>query len=97
MPMKFHVREQFVLTSSLVKWCVLGTAVGVFAGATSAAFLIGLHWATATQESTPWLLWLLPLAGVGIGFLYSRFGQDVEGGNNLLLDRIHAAEGDVSW
>lgn len=95
--MKFHVREQFVLTSSLVKWCVLGTSVGVFAGSTSAAFLFGLQWATAAQESTPWLLWLLPLAGVGIGAIYSRFGQDVEGGNNLLLDRIHAAEGDVSW
>lgn len=95
--MKFKIREQFVLVSSLVGWCILGAGVGVLAGVSSVAFLLGLQWATTTREATPWLLWLLPLAGVVIGFVYSRFGKEVEGGNNLLLERIHKAEGDVSW
>lgn len=95
--MKFDVREQFALVSSLIRWCVLGVCVGLLAGASSAAFLVGLAWATKLQQSTPWLLWLLPIGGVAIGWVYSRFGKDVEGGNNLLLERIHEAEGDVSW
>jgi len=95
--MRFHLREQLALVTSLVRWCVLGAAVGILSGAASAAFLVGLAWATGTRESTPWLLWLLPVAGAFIGWVYSRFGKDVEGGNNLLLERIHAAEGDVSW
>jgi len=95
--MQAHLREQFALLSSLLKWSVLGIAVGTLSGAASAAFLVGLYWATATREGTPWLLWLLPVAGALIGWVYSRFGKDVEGGNNLLLERIHEANGDVSW
>jgi H+/Cl- antiporter ClcA/PII-like signaling protein len=95
--MRFHLREQIALIASLVKWCILGVAVGVCSGLASAAFLIGLHWATQTRETTPWLLWLLPFAGMAIGFVYSRVGKEVEGGNNLLLERIHRAEGDISW
>ena len=60
-------------------------------------FRIGLAWATGTREAFPWLLWLLPAAGALIGWFYSRFGRDVEGGNNLLIDCIHSAEGDVPW
>jgi H+/Cl- antiporter ClcA len=95
--MRFHLHEQIALVASLLKWCGLGAAVGVLSGASSAAFLIGLEWATETREATLWLLWLLPVGGAFIGWVYMRFGRDVEGGNNLLLDRIHAAEGDVSW
>ena len=95
--MKFNLREQLALVTSLIRWCFLGTCVGALSGVASAAFLVALAWATDTREATPWLLWLLPLAGVAIGFVYSRFGKDVEGGNNLLLERIHQAEGDVSW
>ena len=95
--MRIHVREQIALLASLFKWCALGGVVGVLAGAASAAFLVGLEWATGTREATPWLLWLLPLAGVAIGFVYARFGRDVEGGNNLLLEHIHRAEGEISW
>lgn len=95
--MKFNLREQTALVSSLLWWCSLGTCVGILTGVVSAGFLVGLHWATNERETTPHLLWLLPIAGAAIGFVYSRYGKDVEDGNNLLLERIHKAEGDVSW
>lgn len=97
MPMKFDLREQIVLASSLIRWCLLGSCVGLLTGAASAAFLIGLSWATDTREASPELVWLLPIGGIAIGWVYSRFGKDVEGGNNLLLERIHEAGGNVSW
>lgn len=92
---RFH--EQIVLAASTAKWAVLGSLVGVAAGLASAAFLTGLYWATRTREGSPWLLWLLPLAGLAIGWVYARFGREVEGGNNLLLDRIHSGGPTVSW
>ena len=95
--MKISLREQAALYSSLLRWCALGGLVGVLAGASSAAFLASLAWATGTREANPWLLWLLPAGGVAIGWVYARFGRDVEGGNNLLLERIHEAEGGISW
>ena len=84
-----HYRESSALWGTLVKWGLLGALVGVLCGVSSALFLHALEWATRTQETHPWLLFLLPFAGFGIGLVYHQFGKPVEGGSNLLLERIH--------
>lgn len=61
----------------------------MLAGLGSAALLLALDWATLTRTAHPWLLWLLPLAGLAVGLLYHYTGRAVEGGNNLLIDEIH--------
>lgn len=71
------------------KWLVLASAVAALAGSASAFFLFALDWATATRMSHRWLVWLLPFAGFAVGWLYLKFGQQVEAGNNLLIDEIH--------
>jgi H+/Cl- antiporter ClcA len=82
-------REFAALWEALVKWGLLGAIVGVLCGISSAVFLHSLEWATHSQQTHPWLLFLLPFAGFVIGLIYHQFGRPVEGGNNLLLDRIH--------
>lgn len=72
-----------------VKWLLLAGGVAALAGSASALFLLGLDWATTTRESHRGLLWGLPLAGFAVGWLYLKFGQGVEAGNNLLIDEIH--------
>lgn len=81
--------EQSDLLPYLCKWLPLAVAVALLAGSASALFLYGLDWATRTRLAHPWLLWLLPLAGFAVGWLYLRVGQQVEAGNNLLIDEIH--------
>jgi H+/Cl- antiporter ClcA len=73
-----------------VRWLLLGAVVGVLAGASSALFLETLAWVTRTRVDQPWLLWLLPLAGFGIGWVAWQHGRSVSGGNNLILEQIHA-------
>jgi len=80
----------FDLLRYIAKWLLLASMVGVMAGSASALLLFALDWATATRVSHPWLLWLLPLAGFAVGWLYLRCGRDVEAGNNLLIDAIHS-------
>lgn len=82
-------QEPQVLLSYLFKWLLLAGAVALLAGSASAVFLLALDWATATREAQGWLVWLLPLAGFAVGWVYLRFGQSVEAGNNLLIDEIH--------
>ena len=89
MPIHFNRRELRALAWSLIRWGVLGAWVGVVSGSASAVFLIALTWATGFRTIHPALLWGLPLAGVGIGFIYQRWGKSVAGGNNLLLERVH--------
>ena len=71
------------------RWLLLSSLVGVLGGLASALLIVALEWATNTRTQHPWLLWLLPVAGLAVGSFYHRFGQSVEGGNNLLIDEIH--------
>lgn len=83
------IPEQIDLLPQMGKWLLLAMLVAVLAGSASALFLVSLEWATATREAHRWLLWLLPLAGFAVGWVYLQFGQSVEAGNNLLIDEIH--------
>ncbi|MES2207742.1 MAG: voltage-gated chloride channel family protein [Pseudomonadota bacterium] len=71
------------------KWFMLSSAVAIGAGSASAFFLFALEWATATRLLYPWIIWLLPIAGFLVGWIYLWLGQPVEAGNNLLIDEIH--------
>ena len=84
-----EVSEGHHLLIYLVKWLPLAALVAVLAGTASAFFLFALEWATATRIAHRELMLALPLAGFFVGWLYLRFGQQVEAGNNLLIDEIH--------
>lgn len=76
-------------------WLLLVTPVGLLAGSASAFFLWSLDYATRARFAHGWLLWLLPVAGAGIAWVYHRLGRDTERGNNLLIDEIHEPGGGV--
>lgn len=76
----------------ILKWGVISLIAGTCIGSASAGFLISLDWATGFRESHLWLIALLPAGGFLIGWLYYHFGQEVEAGNNLLIDTIHRPE-----
>ncbi|NIC43105.1 voltage-gated chloride channel family protein [Aquabacterium sp. A08] len=73
----------------VAQWLLLACGVAVLAGSASAVFLFALDWATDTRSAHRWLVWLLPLAGFAVGWVYLRYGQSVEAGNNLLINEIH--------
>jgi Chloride channel protein EriC len=81
--------EQIAMLPYLARWLLLSSILGALAGSASALFLFALDRATDFRVANPWLLWLLPLAGLLTGWVYHRIGRSVEGGNNLLIDEIH--------
>ncbi|CAN5771991.1 voltage-gated chloride channel family protein [soil metagenome] len=80
---------RLALLPYLAKWLLLASAVAVLAGTASAFFLFALEWATATRIAHRWFIWGLPVAGFLVGWVYLHLGQQVEAGNNLLIDEIH--------
>lgn len=72
-----------------LRWSVYSVIIGVLSGIAAAIFLISLNWATNYRDHNPWIIWLLPLAGLFIGFCYSRYGKRAEGGTGLILEEIH--------
>lgn len=78
---------------TVAQWIVLGALVGIACGAASALFLWLLEEATRFRTDHAAIVFTLPLAGLAIGWFYQRFGQPIQGGNNLVIDRIHEESG----
>jgi len=71
--------------------------VSVLAGSASALFLSALEHVARLRFAHPWLLYLLPLCGPLIVWLYHRWGSGSERGTNLILDEIHQPGGGVPF
>ena len=101
MPFRWNPREHVALGRYAAKWVLIGVPVGAVIGSAVAGFLWLLEAATEVRFRTdlpsgiPWLLFLLPVGGVGVGLLYHYFGKGVEGGNNLIMEQIHKPGGGV--
>jgi H+/Cl- antiporter ClcA len=74
---------------NLLKWLLIGCAIGILTGTSSAVLLTMLDWATGWRETHNWVLWLLPVGGLLSGLIYHYLGQNVAAGNNLILAEIH--------
>ncbi|MEI9892980.1 MAG: chloride channel protein [Chthoniobacter sp.] len=78
-----------------VRWLALIIPLAMATGSACAFFLWSLDAVTSVRFQHPWLLYLLPLAGLGVGLLYHYLGRSAEGGNNLIMDQIHQPGGGV--
>jgi H+/Cl- antiporter ClcA len=95
MPFRWDVREHLAILQFLIKWLLITAPLGVAVGSAVALFLWSLDRATELRWQFPWLLYLLPIAGVLIAWVYQTFGKSVEAGNNLIMDQIHEPDGGV--
>jgi len=69
--------------------------MAIAVGTLVAFFLWLLQLSIHTRFHNPWLLYLLPVAGLLIHFSYQLFGKSAEKGNNLIIEQIKAAGGKV--
>lgn len=77
------------LALAVAKWSTLSVIVGVCTGTLVALFLAGLDLVTELHWRNPWLLYLLPIAGVLSVWMYRFAGKEADRGNNLILEAIH--------
>ncbi len=65
------------------------TIVAVLTGSVSALFLWSLDRITEIREEHLWMVYLLPVAGVIIAYVYNKYGKNSIRGNNLIFDEYH--------
>jgi H+/Cl- antiporter ClcA len=87
--------EQIKIGKGLLYYSLLVIPIAVAIGSIVALFLWLLDWATALRWQYMSLIFLLPLAGVFIHFVYKSVGKNSERGNNLVIDEIHKPGGGV--
>ena len=77
---------------AMLYWLSVALIVGVLCGLIGTVFHIGVERATELRAERGWLLYLLPLLGLGIVGIYRML--DAEGLNtNDILDEIHSGQG----
>jgi H+/Cl- antiporter ClcA len=89
--LKKHIfsSEHFGILKYMLRWTLLIIPVAIVIGSMVALFLWLLTNAIHYRFAHTWLLFLLPVAGVLIHFIYQWAGKSAEKGNNLIMDEIH--------
>lgn len=83
------INSILALPKTFIKWILLGGVVGILSGTASAFFLISLEYVTDLRTGHSWLLYLLPVGGALVSFLYLKAGKNSAKGNNLILEQIN--------
>ncbi|MBQ9348326.1 MAG: chloride channel protein [Oscillibacter sp.] len=78
------------------RWIVLALLAGTLCGAVGSAFHHSVHLAGELRERFPWLLWLLPAAGLAIVRVYQVTKTEGQGTNDI-LDQIHQGKKVSPW
>lgn len=87
---KFFGRRIYHNLKVFIKWGIFATLTGFIVGGFSTLFAECLKVVTALRTANPWLILLLPLAGVAIVLLYQLFQYKNDKGTNMVLSTIHA-------
>ncbi len=74
----------------LVKWTLLAVLAGLIVGMISTAFAWCIAYVTDVRLSHPWLMFLMPLGGLIIIFIYRHAGVENSRGTNLVLTTIQS-------
>ncbi|MER2174333.1 MAG: voltage-gated chloride channel family protein [Carnobacterium sp.] len=92
---KMKTTEIVRLGYYFTKWLWYSSLVGIGVGSLSAFFLISLTFVTNARMTLPWLLYLLPLGGAAISWLYWKLGGNAIRGNNLIIQEAHGTKKEV--
>ncbi|MGY4386206.1 H+/Cl- antiporter ClcA [Pedobacter sp. UYP24] len=92
---KITFKEHYSIIKQLLKWTLLVVPVALVIGSIVAFFLWLLSASIHFRFTHNWLLFLLPLAGVLIHFIYQFVGKSSEKGNNLIIEQIHQEGGGI--
>ena len=81
---------------AFVRWTMLAVTAGTLCGAVGSAFHHVVAWAGETRERWPWLLYLLPAAGLVIVWIYRATRTEGRGTNDI-IDQIHQGKEVSLW
>jgi len=73
---------------ALGRWLLLAGLAGLACGVVGAAFAWCVAQVTALRLAHPWLLFLMPLAGLVIVFSYRRAGMENDSGTNQIIASV---------
>jgi len=86
-----RIKHMGLYAYTLAKWVAIGALIGVVGGIVGSLFHIGVDQGTHLREAHPWILFLLPAAGVLIEMIYRLFHLQGKG-TNAIIESVHFGE-----
>ena len=87
-----YLREKWELfceyMAALVKWMLVGALIGTVGGLVGSLFHLGVSYATAVRQTWSWVVYLMPLGGLAIVWLYRVTGTEGKG-TNAVIESVH--------
>ena len=77
-------------TLALFKWLVLSVFIGIVVGLVGVSFHFSLEYVTELRQEKPWILLLMPLAGLIIVALYHYFGMEDDTGTETVITSVRS-------
>ncbi len=84
-----HLRMTFLYIHGFLLWVLIGALIGCLGGLVGTAFCYSVGFATTLRTAHSWLVWMLPLGGLLIVWMYGRIGLHPTDTNGVLL-AIHS-------
>ncbi len=85
------VREWIIYIGAFLRWGVIAAVIGSVSGIFGAAFHEGIGLVTDFRMQHPWILWLLPVAGLVIVAFYKLTGTEGLNTDNI-INAVHQGE-----
>lgn len=92
---KYYIQNiKPILKNTLItaKWVIFATITGTIVGLVGSAFYFLLSFVTIVREQNPWIIYLLPLAGLAVVATYHFMRNDNDGGTNLVISAVHSGD-----
>lgn len=87
-----EMQIQLLHLAIFLKWLCYAGLTGILVGLAASLFSLGLGWATQLRIMHNELIWLLPLGGLVIVFLYRKAGIIKSRGTNLVISSVRSEE-----
>lgn len=90
------LQERYLKTKTYIagflKWLILAVVIGIVCGLVGTAFHKCVEYATHLREIHAWLLFLLPVGGLFIVWIYRSCGFKEDPGTNHVISSVYSGE-----
>jgi H+/Cl- antiporter ClcA len=85
-----HPKDMISNLRAFLKWGLLSILIGAIAGSAGTLFYFCIRYVTELRTVHGWLIWLLPLGGLGIVFLYRISKITEPRGTDLVIEAVRS-------
>lgn len=87
-----QLHASWVYVAAFARWVATGVGIGALCGLVGSVFAMAVEAATHLREQAPWLLYLLPLGGVCIAWVYQMLKLPLSLGTDEIISTVRSQE-----